>query len=154
MLSQDRIRELVALVAEPGPNAETAWQELKTLGADVVPLLAEAFPKTRKWQGRVAIVFHCVRFARGNRAACDLGLSALRDKSYMVRYRACGLLAYALDDAALPALNSLLAHADSRTIEDAAAAIAAIEAQNHHLFIDRAGSGRSFWVVNPEDQPR
>ena len=152
-LTQARIRELVGVVASASPEAEAAWQELKALGPEVVPFLAEAFPNSRKWQGRVALVFHCVRYARTVRAALELGLHALGDKSYMVRYRACGLVANSLDREALPALRVLLAHADHRTAEDAAAALSAIENQNHHLFVDRSRSGSSFWVVNPEDQP-
>lgn len=37
------------------------------------------------------------------------------------------------------------------TAEDAAAAIDAIERQNHHLFVDRDHSGRVRWSVNPDD---
>jgi hypothetical protein len=39
-----------------------------------------------------------------------------------------------------------------RTVEDARAAIDAIARKNHHYFVDRTHSGRSFWVVNPEDE--
>jgi hypothetical protein len=154
MLTQERIRELVEIAASRAADEDSAWGELKALGPDVVPFLAEAFPRTRKWQGRVSLVFHCIWHARISQPAVDLGLVALRDKSYMVRYRACGLLAYSLQTTVLPALRVLLDHPDSRTVEDASAAIAAIEHQNHHLFVDRSGSGRSFWVVNPEDEPQ
>ena len=151
--TEARTRELVAAIASASADAEEAWQELQALGQDVVPLLADAFPRAKTWQGRVALVFHCIRFARSSPAAVNLGLSALRDKSYMVRYRACGLLAYSLRDDAIPQLRQLLAHADPRTVEDAAAAIAAITSKNHHRFVDRSGSGRSFWEVNPGDRP-
>jgi hypothetical protein len=70
----------------------------------------------------------------------------------MVRYRACGLCAYSLRQEALPSLQSLLSHKDGKTVEDAVAAIEAIEQQNHHLFVDRTHSGRSFWIVNESDQ--
>ena len=63
-----------------------------------------------------------------------------------------GGLAYALRADALPALESLLQHADSRTREDAHRAIDAIRNQNHHCFVDRDRSGRSFWVVNEADK--
>lgn len=76
----------------------------------------------------------------------------LADRSYMVRYRACGLLAYSLRREALPPLQTLSAHADRRTAEDAAAAIDAIEHRNHDYFADRGHTGRSFWAVNDSDR--
>src|SRR5688500_2447612 len=42
---------------------------------------------------------------------------------------------------------------DPKTSGYAPASIEAIRRQNHHLFIDRDASGRSYWVVNPEDDP-
>jgi hypothetical protein len=152
-MEQTSIRELVAVVAAASGDAEAAWQKLKPLGSDVVPFLAEAFPRTRIWQGRVALVFHCIPHARTSPAAFDLGLLALQDKSYMVRYRACGLLAYSLQTRAIPELRKLLEHADHRSVEDATAAIDSIENRNHHFFVDRSHSGRSFWEVNPGDRP-
>ena len=151
-MDPSRIRELVADIAGATANAEPAWEEVAPMGSSILPFFAEAFPRARKWQGRVALVFHCIRHARTSPVAFDLGLLALQDKSYMVRYRACGLLAYSLRKEALPELTRLLIHSDSRTVEDAAAAISAIENQNHHLFIDRAHSGSSFWEVNPGDR--
>jgi hypothetical protein len=68
-------------------------------------------------------VFHAIRFARVSEAAYSLGLKALADKSYMVRYRACMVLAYSLRTDAIPALTLLLHHADARTREDAAHAL-------------------------------
>lgn len=53
---------------------------------------------------------------------------------------------------AIPHLQPLLAHSDQRTVEDAAAATAALVSQNHHRFVDRSNSGRAFWVVNPGDR--
>ena len=154
MQTETLTRELVAAVASASAEADPAWQELKPLGQQVVPFLAEAFPSAKTWRGRVALVFHCVGFARTSQAAFELGLRALRDRSYMVRYRACGLLAYSLRNDAIPHLQPLLAHTDRRTVEDATAAIAAIDSQNHHRFVDRSESGRSFWQVNPGDLPR
>ena len=83
--------------------------------------------------------------------ASALGRKAIGDKSYMVRYRACMVLAYSLRTEAIPALQPLLQHADTRTREDAARALDAIQHQNHHYFVDTQHSGRSFWVVNEPD---
>lgn len=153
VLTEKHTRELAALIAASSAESEVAWQELKVLGADVVPYLADAFAMTKNWQGRVALVYHCIRFARVSDSAFALGLRGLQDGSYMVRYRACGLLAYSLRQDALPQLQSLLIHSDKRTIEDATAAIAAITSRNHHRYVDRSNSGRSFWEVNPGDGP-
>ena len=147
------IERLVAALDTPSASEEeAAWLQLKPLGRDVVPYLAAFYPKARTWQGRLSLVFHAIRYARDSEDAFQLGLAALGDRSTMVRYRACGLCAYSLRTAALPALNALLQHKDPRTVEDAAAAIDAIEQRNHHLFVDRTHSGSTFWTVNESDR--
>lgn len=133
--------------------AERRWSELKPLGASVIPYLAEFYPRCKRWQGRTSLVFHSIRYARVSEEAFQLGIAALQDKATLVRYRACSLLAYSLRKDALPFLHRLRTHADSKTAADAAAAIRAIEANNHHLFVDRTESGHSFWVVNDDDAP-
>ena len=133
-------------------DGEAAWAALRPLGADVVKLLLDAFPTFRTWQGRTAIAFHATRFARISDHAFHIGVLGCRDRSYMVRYRSCGLLAYSLRADALPHLQPLLSHGDARTVEDARAAIDAIRSRNHHYFMDRGHSGRSFWVVNDDDR--
>jgi hypothetical protein len=45
----------------------------------------------------------------------------------------------------------LLRHSDADTVADAKAAIDAIRSRNHHYFVDRSHSGRSFWEVNSGD---
>jgi len=151
-LDATEIRRLVGEIAAGTSSAETAWEALRVLGADVAPYLLEAYPRARRWQGRTALVFHAIRFARVSEAAYALGQQALRDKSYMARYRACMVLAYSLRADAIPALSALLEHIDTRTREDAARAIDAIQHGNHHYFVDTSHSGRSFWVVNDEDR--
>jgi len=131
---------------------EAAWVQLRSLGVAVVPHLAAFYPRAKTWQGRASLVFHSLRFARESEDAYQLGIAALEDKSTIVRYRACGLCAYSLRKDALPALRALLSHKDIKTVEDAAAAIDAIESQNHHLFVDRDRSGRSSWIVNESDR--
>ncbi|MCZ7648620.1 MAG: hypothetical protein M5U26_25730 [Planctomycetota bacterium] len=148
------IRAQVRLMDTPvTAQADEAWGQLRELGAEVVPYLVEAYPTFRKQQGRVALVFHAIRFARVCEDAYRLGLAALNDKAAQVRYRACGLLAYAQRPEALPALKALLSHPESRTVEDAKAAIDAIQRRNHHYFVDRNHTGRSFWRVNEGDGP-
>lgn len=132
-------------------DEEAAWSQLKPLGPAVVPHLAAAFPRFKKWQGRASLVFHSIHYARKSEEAFQLGLAALSDKATVVRYRACGLLAYSLRNDALPALKPLLNHTDKKTAEDAAAAIDAIRHNNHHYFVDRNHTGRAFWQVNEGD---
>ena len=135
-------------------DEERAWSQLKPLGIEVVPFLAEYYPRARKWQGRAALVFHSVRYARTSEAAFQLGLAALQDKATVVRYRACGLCAYSLRQEAIPRLKALLLHQDRETAADAKAAIDAISSRNHHFFVDRDHSGRSFWNVSEGDAMR
>lgn len=142
-LTDDEIRTLVAaLETVRWSEEEVAWQKLKGLGARVVPFLAEAYPKMKKWQGRVSVVFHSMRYVRDHEAAIQLGLAALDDRATLVRYRACMMLAFALDKRAVESLKALLKHEDQRTAEDAAAALDAIKHQNHHYFIDRRHTGK------------
>jgi hypothetical protein len=152
-LSETEIRRLVGEIAVSSPAAESAWQALRPLGPAVAPYLLEAYADAKRWQGRTSLVFHAIRFARVSEAAYALGLEALADRSYMVRYRACMVLAYSLRTDAIPALQPLLQHADARTREDAARALDAIHHQNHHFFVDHTHSGRSYWVVNETDRP-
>ena len=144
--------KVAALQSTTVQGEEDAWQALKTLRVGVCPHLLSAYPKFKKWQGRVSLVYHSIRYARVSEEAFQLGLLALNDRASLVRYRACSLLAYSQRKDALPHLMLLQAHEDAKTTEDAAAAVDAILARNHHLFIDRTHSGKSFWVVNEEDR--
>lgn len=147
-----RIRELVGrLDTAKALDGENAWGELRPLGAAVLPFLAEFYPKARKWQGRAALIFHAMGYARTSETAFQLGLAALRDKATIVRYRACGLCAYSLRSDAVAPLKQMLEHPEAQTVADARAAIDAIQRRNHHYFVDRNHSGQSFWEVNPGD---
>ena len=147
-------REIASLVKQLDTHKrleqEAVWEKLRPLRERVVPFLLGAYPTTRKWQGRVALVFYSIAYARTSEAAFRLGLAACEDKATLVRYRACGLLAYSLRDEALPALEALLRHRDGRTAEDAAAAVDAIRGRNHHYFIDRGHTGHIFWRVGDD----
>jgi hypothetical protein len=133
-------------------DREQAWDELRPLGRDVVPYLRRAYPQFRTWQGRVSLVFHAIPHARTSEDAFQLGLAALSDRATLVRYRACGLLAYSLRRDAIEPLETLLDHQDDETAKDARAAILAIRAQDHDLFVDRNLTGRTRWGVTEEDK--
>ena len=147
-MDEARIQALVGkLDTTRSLDEERAWEELRPLGERIVPYLEQAYPTMSRWQGRASLLFHSIPFARSSESAYRLGLAALHDRSFMVRYRACSLLAYSLRREAVPALKALLKHSDQRTVQDAEAAIAAIEEENHHLFVDRDRSGQVFWNV-------
>lgn len=131
---------------------DQAWVQLRPLGYGVVAHLRAALPRFSTWQGRTALVYYATRYARVSDDAFPLGLAGLTDKSYMVRYRACGLLAYGLREDAIPSLRRV-ATDDARELvaHSALAAINAILARNHNLFADRSLSGRTSWSVNPGD---
>ncbi len=153
-ISEERIKELVStLDSKSSLDREAAWLELKPLGIEAVPHLARAYPQFRRKEGRLECVFHSIRFARVSENAFQLGLTALNDRATLVRYRACGLLAYSLRLDAIPKLSALISHEDTLTAADARAAIDAIEHQNHHYFVDRNHSGSTFWDVNPGNIP-
>lgn len=152
-MTPEKIRAAVKLLDTASTSAEElAWLELKPLGIAVVPYLEDAYASFKKWQGRTSLVFHSIRYGRTSEEAFQLGLAALKDKSTVVRYRACGLLAYSLRQDALPSLTAACGNADSKTVADAVAAMDAIRNRNHHLFVDRSHSGSSFWVVNDGDR--
>ena len=132
---------------------EKAWAQLRPLGFAVVRYLRDAYPHFSHGEGRTALVYYATRYARQSDDAFALGVAALADRAYAVRSRACGLLAYAQKKEALAALEQV-AREDPRASvrDDARAAMHAIEQCNHHLFIDRDGSGRTFWRVNPGDR--
>jgi len=132
---------------------EEAWAKLRPLGPAVLPFFTDAYPRTKRAQGRTAILFHATRWARSSDLAFRLGLLGINDRATLARYRACGILAYSLRPDALPSLHGLLSHPDPKTVEDAKAAIRAIEQANHHYFVDRELTGRSLWHVNDGDTP-
>jgi hypothetical protein len=128
-------------------DAETAWAQLRPLGIDVVPHLANFYPRARKWQGRAWLIYQAIRYSRVSEDAFQLGLNALNDKSSVVRYRACSLCAYSLRHEAIPVLKTLLSHQDQKTVADTRAAIDAIQHQNHNYFHDRTHSEQVLWEV-------
>jgi hypothetical protein len=151
-MDENQIKELVRLLdTSDRAQKEAVWEQLRPLGAAVVQHLAAMYPLMKKMEGRRSMVFHAIRHARTTEAAFQLGIAALNDRASIVRYRACCVLAYWLWPEAIAHLEKLLTHNDQKTAADARAAIDAIKSQNHHFFVDRHHSGRSFWKVNDED---
>jgi hypothetical protein len=132
---------------------DDAWKELPS-GRLALPFLREAFPRTRRMEARISMVYEATFFARVSDDAFQLGVLGCRDRSKYVRDRACGVLAYSLRKDALPILRPLLRADDDFTRESAEAAVDAIKHQNHHLYWDRDHPrGRTFWTVNRGDDP-
>src|SRR5512141_420695 len=96
-------------------------------------LLRTRFHASRSWKTRAACVFYSMKYARESDEAVALGREALRDKAVGVRYRACMLLAYSQRRDALPDLREALqGYSGKKGADDLAAAIDAIEQQNHN----------------------
>lgn len=148
----DAIQALVArLDSKSQQERDQAWSELRPLGAEVVPYLHAAYSGFRLGEGRVALVYHALRYARVSEDAFQLGLTGLGDRSKVVRYRACALLAYSLREDAIEPLRRMRDDPDWQVRQSCRAAEFAILEKNHHLFVDRRGEGRTAWQVNPED---
>lgn len=120
-----------------------AIRQLRELGDELPELLLDKYKAAKKWGERSSCVYHSIRYARCSSAAVKLGVEALSDKSRVVRYRACMLLAYSLDKTVLPDLKSMeVATNDEETLRDLKAAIDAIESENSDYFVDREHSGK------------
>lgn len=145
-MQDQRVERLVqAFSTSLRPEIDAAWMVAGSMGDDLLPLLAEAFPRIRKWEGRASIMRYVGKFSRENDVAFRMGIIAVQDRAYDVRHYGCALLAYSLRAEALPTLATLLRHADRRTVEDAKAAIDAVKSKNHYFFRDRDHSGRVRW---------
>jgi hypothetical protein len=135
------------LDARPGSQAQANAIILERTHKldDLAPRYVEAFPLIRRYPGRMCILFSLVSYARQHAGVVELALIALHDSSRIVRHHACAALAYSQSRHVVPALRAALEHSDAETRRHAAAAIDAIESQNHHYFADRDHSGKVFW---------
>lgn len=122
---------------------------LRKMGNEFPRFLLNKYRASKKWQARCSCVYNAIRYARDVEDAVQLGIEALSDRSKIVRYRACMLLGYALNESAIPFLEDL-SHSsnDSETIDDANAAIDAIKHKNSNFFVDRDHTGDITLRVN------
>lgn len=136
---------LAVILNGSGSEEERAVvQRIRNTVANPAALFLETYLLARNWQARASCIYYSFQNARTDPAALDLGIRALNDRSWVVRYRACMLLAIAQDKTALPDLLNLLETTTTpRTKEDALAAIKALDQGNVHLFVDRENSGKS-----------
>ncbi len=142
-IKDEDIHRLLEELDGSGSGREwSAAEELRAgLGARLPRYLLERYRSERKANARSSCVYHAIRYARDSQDAVNLGLEAVRDRSGIVRYRACMLLAYALRKDAVPPLRSALNEVPETSRADVLAAIDAIESGNHHYFVDRDHSG-------------
>ncbi len=104
------IERLVAACAGRGADAEAAGAALRVYGDRVVQFIAAEYRRSHTWEARSALLYYAIPHARTSEEAFRLGLEALHDRSYMVRYRACMILAYSLREDALRALEAIRSH--------------------------------------------
>lgn len=149
------VEELVAAL-DHKRNADVDAAESRLIKAHgreaLIPGFVAAYPRIRNAASRNSVLYGLVAFARKRPEVVELAKSALNDPAYMPRMQACSLLAYSLQQDAIPHLKPLLKHRDKKTRDDAKAAIDAIKSQNHHYWFDRKHSGKFLWTVNPEDR--
>ncbi len=126
---------------------------LDALGPEFWPrALLARYEQARRADDRRKCVFRAIGLARDTEAARELGLKALADRSWSVRYRAHQLLAYSRDPAVIPALCEARDREARPELQDSIdAAIKAIEKRNHNLFLDRQESGNIAFNPNPWD---
>ncbi|WP_147455596.1 hypothetical protein [Solilutibacter pythonis] len=126
-----------------------AIKKLRALGEGLPALLLEKYRNSKKKGQRASCVYNSIRYARYSQVAVDLGIEALIDKSYPVRYRACMLLAYSLNLNSLSALRIVFDKTShQQTKGDLLAAIDAIKNNNSNYFLDRDHSGNVILRVN------
>lgn len=141
--TQNQIDNLLQYVDGSGSDQEwSALEELRVRLNNRLPeKLLALYRKSRKWQVRSACVYHSAKYATTSPSAVELALQALTDKSQVVRYRACLLLACTQDRALLPKLHDMRDRVAEMTKADLDAAIDAIGSQNRNYFVDREHSG-------------
>jgi len=111
------------------------------LGDDLPRHLLQRYRQRKKWRDRNSLVYAAIWYARRNDDALELGLLALHDRSKMVRYRACLLLACAQRKDRLGELQAALADIQDDAREDLLAAIDAVANENQNFFVDREHTG-------------
>jgi hypothetical protein len=125
-----------------------AIQSLHQLAGSRLPELLLARYRSSQLAGpRSSCVYHATKFARSSDDAVQLGLEALQDRSKVVRYRACGLLAFSQRRSLVDGLRAHVGGFPDTSRADLLAAIDALEQGNHHLFVDREHSGKVKWNI-------
>lgn len=129
-----------------GSGSDEEWNAVKvlhtSLGNQFPSYLLQRFRGAKKWGSRSSLIYHATKYAKVSEKAVELGLLAIKDKSKVVRYRGCLLLACAQSKEILSELRQALNVTSNDTKLDILAAIDAIEHQNQNYFVDRDHSGQ------------
>jgi len=129
-----------------GSGSDKEWKsvnKLRSLLGNQLPIyLLQQFRSAKKWARRSSLVYHAIRYAKQSEEAIELGFLAIKDKSKIVRYRGCMLLACSQRKDVLPKLRCMLTSVSSDSEADLLAALDAIESQNQNYFVDRDHSGQ------------
>lgn len=129
-----------------GSGSDNEWGAVDilrtSLGSRLPSYLLCRFRVTKKWGSRSSLVYHAVRYAKDCDEAVELGLLAAQDKSKVVRYRGCMLLACSLRRDLVPKLLEIMSQFPADSSPDMLAALDAIEHQNQNYFVDRDHSGQ------------
>jgi len=138
--SEEVHKYLVCLEGRAAAKKHEAIAKLEALGADIPDLLMKKYKVSRWWSDRASCVYHCIKYAKTNEDAYQIGILALHDKSKVVRHRACALLSVAQKQEAIEHLEDLIF--DKASASDATAAIDALTNRSQNYFVDRQHSGK------------
>jgi len=121
-MNNEEVHEYIAFLDGRSPTGmHEGIEKLEALGVDIPNLMMKRYKISRRWADRTSCVHHCMKYAKTNEDAYQLGIIALRDKSKTVRHQACMLLSTAQKKEAIEHLEELSSDLTSR--DDALAAI-------------------------------
>jgi hypothetical protein len=145
-----RVEKILQQLDGKGSDKErAAIHELRdSLGTAFPDQMLSHYRNSRLKSIRASCLFYCFPNARTSNAAKELAMLALRDKSKVVRYRACQLLAYSQDRNLLGRIEQVRNSFDAESRPDLEAALDAISNQNQNFFKDREHSGSIFMELD------
>ena len=142
----ERVLDLMETTT-PVKRENVRYIYLAQFGADIIPHCIERFARASQASIRADLVAFLIQYSRLHDECVTFAVSALSDRSRKVRHNACALLAYSLNNRALPALRPLLTSACAKTADDARRAIECIVSGNHNRYYPNHSS----WAVMPDD---
>ncbi len=125
-----------------GSEARRLWHEIARTGEDTVAVARASYARPGKARHRLNSIAWLAFDAQFCRDARLLAVEALGDRSSKVVEAAARALAWGWDVTLLAPMREAEARASGAARADIAAAIAAAEAGNPNLFLDRTGGGR------------
>lgn len=140
-MNSDQVHKYLACLDGRAPaKKHQAIAKLEALGVNIPGILTKKYKISRRWSDRALCVYHCIKYAKTDEDAYQIGILALDDKSKTVRHRACMLLSVAQKQEAIAHLEDLLS--DNASGSDATAAIDALRNRDQNYFVDRRHSGK------------